>query len=103
MPAASLIATHLNAPYGRIVSARDVALSLISGRLNASTKAANDILSGLFVEIEPRLILRCAREEGAALQAVQELYEESVVRGCMRSPEWERFDPTSIVGPSHTQ
>ncbi|WP_082516723.1 hypothetical protein [Acidovorax sp. Leaf78] len=92
MPAASLIATHLNAPYGRIVSAGDVALSLTSGRLSAATKAANDILSGLFAEVEPRLILRCAQEEGAALEAVQRLYEETVVQGCVRSPEWEHCD-----------
>lgn len=99
MPAAALIATHLNAPYGRIVSARDVALSLTSGRLSASTKEANDILSGLFVEVEPRLILRCAREEGAGPDEVKRLYQETVHGGCMRVPDWEKATETSVTDP----
>lgn len=89
MSAASMIATHLNVPYGRMVSAYDVASSLTSGRLSASTKEANAILSALFIETAPRLILRCAREEGASLESMNQLYQETLAQGEMRSPEWE--------------
>lgn len=100
MSAASMIATHLNVPYGRIVSAHDVALSLMSGRLSASTKEANAILSALFIETAPRLILRCAREEGASLDAVRQLYQETLTQGEMRSPEWEGATQTSATNLS---
>lgn len=89
MSAASMIATHLNVPHGRMVSAHDFASSLRSGRLSASTKEANAILSALFTETAPRLILRCAREEGASLEATMQLYQETLTQGEMGSPEWE--------------
>lgn len=92
-----MIATHLNVPYGRIVNAHDVALSLTLGRLSASTKEANAILSALFIETAPRLILRCAREEGASLDAVRQLYQETLAQGEMRSPEWESAMQVSLT------
>ena len=58
MSAASLIATHLNAPYGKIVSARDVIASLRSGHFAAASEEANGILEALFTEVSPDLILR---------------------------------------------
>lgn len=60
MSAASLIATHLNAPYGKTVSAWDVAASLKAGCLSASSKEANSLLEALFIEVAPDLILKCA-------------------------------------------
>jgi hypothetical protein len=98
MPAAQMIATHLNAPYGRVVSASDVVASLREGRLSAASKSANEILAALFVEVEPRLILRCAEEEGVPISAVQKLYVETLREGLMPVPAWERAATTLSGG-----
>lgn len=89
MSAAQLIATHMNVPYGRVVSAADVIASLRAGRLSAATKAANDILSAIFVEFEPRVIMRCAQEEQIALTSVHQLYLDTLRAGVIAVPEWE--------------
>ena len=89
MSAASLIATHLNAPYGEIVSADDVIASLKSGHLSASTKEANGILEALFTEVPPDLILKCADQVQAPLESVNHLYQVTLTLGLMRSQAWE--------------
>ena len=68
MSAASLIATHLNAPYGPVVTERDVAESLRRGVPSASTTEANAILEALLVECEASLIERAAAELGVPLR-----------------------------------
>lgn len=94
MSAASLIANHMNAPYGQIVSEADVAASFRHGKLSASSLEANGILAPLFNEIEPSLIIRCARELGVSIQSVNAFYEDSLTRGFCASPAWE-----DAVGP----
>ena len=81
MSAASLIATHLNAPYGKVVSAWDVAASLRTGCLSASSKKANSLLEALFIEVAPDLILKCADEINASLHMVNCLYLETLDLG----------------------
>ena len=61
MSGAFLIANHMNVPYGRIVSAGDVAASFKNGYLAGPSKEVNGILAPFFNEVEPSLILRCAR------------------------------------------
>ena len=95
MSAASLIATHLNAPYGKIVSARDVIASLRSGHFAAASDEANGILEAMFTEVSPDLILQCADQADAPLERVAHLYEMALELGVMRSPEWE--DATSSI------
>lgn len=95
MSAASLIATHLNAPYGKIVSAGDVIASLKSGQFAAASKEANGILEALFIEVSPDLILKCADQVDAPLDKVNDLYQMTLALGFMRSPNWE--DATSSV------
>ena len=90
MSAASLIATHMNAPYGRIVSERDVVTSMQCGRLSASNKASNAILAALFIEVAPDLILRCAKQEQVTLQALEQLYKETLSLGLVPVPDWEK-------------
>ena len=68
MSATSMIATHLNAPYGPVVTAGDVAESLRRGAPSASTPEANGILEALFVECEASLIERAAAELGVPLR-----------------------------------
>lgn len=89
MSAASMIATHMNAPYGRIVSAQDVVTSMLNGHLCASTKDANEILAALFVEVDPSLILSCATQVKAPLKSVNQLYNETLSMGLMQNPAWE--------------
>jgi len=90
MSAASMIAVHLNAPYGPIVSEQDVIESLRSGRFSAKSKIANDILAALFIETYPSLIFRCGREIGASLEAICELYQQSVRLTGLSCQEWEQ-------------
>ncbi|MDH1902110.1 hypothetical protein N5D67_07325 [Comamonas aquatica] len=94
MSAASLIASHMNVPYGQIVSEADVAASFQRGKLSAASLEANGILAPFFNEIEPSLIIRCARELGVSLQTVNALYEDTLTRGFCASPAWE-----DAVGP----
>ena len=89
MSAAALIATHLTAPYGPLVSETDVIDSLKSGCFSASSQAANDILAAIFLETSPRLILRCARETGTSLEAIQRLYRGSILLTGDTCPELE--------------
>jgi hypothetical protein len=89
MSAASLIATHMNAPYGKIVSAGDVIESLKSGFFAASSKEANGILEALFIEVPPDLILKCAEQIQAPLEKVNHLYQAALDRGLMHSHDWE--------------
>lgn len=89
MSVAQLIATHMNVPYGGVVSAADVVASLRAGRLSAATKAANDILSGVFVKLEPRVIMRCAQQEQIDLASVHQLYLDTLRAGVMVVPKWE--------------
>ena len=95
MSAASLIAAHMNAPYGQIVRAEDVIASLKSGHFSASTKEANKILEALFTEVPPALIMKCAAQVQAPMEMVNHLYQASLALGLMRSQEWE--DSTSSV------
>jgi hypothetical protein len=71
------------------VSAQDVVISMQRGHLSASTASANDILAAMFTEVEPSLILQCAAQESVCLEAVNQLYAETLGLGGMKSPAWE--------------
>jgi len=89
MSAATLIATHMNAPYGHVVSVADVERSVIAGRFEGHTAVAHGILAWMFVECEKSLIERAARELGVPSQRLQELYQDSLRLGMHRMPAWE--------------
>jgi hypothetical protein len=89
MSAALLIATHLNAPYGKVVAVTDVERSLMAGHFEAHTVEAYGILAWMFVECEKSLIERAARELGAPSQRLQELYQDSLRLMMHRMPDWE--------------
>lgn len=88
-PGLSMAMAHLNAPYGAIVCADDLASSLALGELRASSAKASAILSYLFVEVEPRLVMQCAREAGSSLPKANQLYLSTVQGGAPRSALWE--------------
>lgn len=89
MNAAALIATHLNAPVGQVVQEQDVLASLQEGSLSAATEQANALLSYLFVEIDPRLILQCAEEAGASASDANRLYADTIAHNSPRCVKWE--------------
>lgn len=64
--------------------------SFCNGRLSASSELADGVLAPFFNEIEPSLILRCAREVNASLDMVNSLYAHTLSLGFMPSPEWEK-------------
>lgn len=88
---AELIATHLNAPYGVIITAADVRNTLLSGKVVAATENAQAILHSVFIETEPQLLMRAAVESGIDLQRLHCLYQETLASGMSTHPHWERL------------
>jgi ribosome-binding ATPase YchF (GTP1/OBG family) len=92
-----LAVTHLNAPVGLVVSRENLQEVLRAGKLSVvSDQKAVAVLSYLFVELDPQLIVRCANEateersRRMAIKKANELYEDTVRRRVPRSIEWER-------------
>ena len=89
MTASSLITTHLNAPVGSILAGDDVLNSLRNGRLSAASEKANAILGAMFVEIEPRLIAKCALEANCTITRANLLCLDTLAHDFPKSPKWE--------------
>lgn len=89
MKTTELITSHLNAPYGAVVDVSDLVVSLCAGRLAAGSPQANAVLSYLFIEIEPRLIITCALEVGASWASVHALYGDTLAHAAPQSRQWE--------------
>jgi hypothetical protein len=89
MNASALISSHLNAPFGAVVMACDVLNSLKNGRLSGQTELANAVLGGMFVEVEPRLIARCALEAHATIEQANLFYLDTIAHAFPRCPQWE--------------
>ncbi len=89
MNASALITTHLNAPFGAVLMEPDVLNSLKSGRLSGRTELANGVLGGMFVEVDPRLIARCALEAHVTIEQANLLYLDSLAHSFPKCPQWE--------------
>ena len=93
MNASSLIATHLNAPFGAVLDEADVLNSLRNGYLSGQSDRANAVLGGLFVEVEPRLIAKCAAkcalEANSTVKQTNSLYLDTLAHAFTRYPQWE--------------
>ena len=86
----ALIATHLNAPYGLIVTPEDIKRALASGTVTSiSDTTGQALVSRLFQEHTPALILRAGREAHAGMPALFSLYKESLAWGSAPIPAWE--------------
>lgn len=88
MSAVSMIATHINAPYGPVVTPNDVEVSLRRGVFCAATDEANALLSALFVECSRSLIERAANELDVPMERIFMLYQDSLQMGLPEHPEW---------------
>lgn len=102
-----MIATHMNAPYGTVVTPDDVVASLRRGAFCATTDDANAILAAMFVECSRSLIERAGAELGVPAERLQALYRESLRMGLMPVPEWAKApamnDTTSLPDTERTQ
>jgi hypothetical protein len=85
-----LAVTHLNVPVGPVVTEDDLTRALQAGSVAGFDDKVAAVLSYLFVEIEPALIARCAREAGSDLRRANELYKESLQAHLPRVPRWEK-------------
>lgn len=84
--------THLNASVGPVLTTGQLAAALRAGsvhELEAESPTAAALVSSLFVELAPPLIMGCAMEAGAELAQVQRLYEESLADGMPPVPRWQ--------------
>ncbi len=89
MTASALISSHLNAPFGAVLVESDVLDSLKNGRLSGRSEKANALLGGMFVEVEPRLIARCALEAHVTIKQANFLYLDTVAHAFPQCPQWE--------------
>lgn len=89
--AIDLAVTHLNAPYGRIVSRVDLSRALQDGTLSAvDSESSANVLTYMFVELEPQLIIRCVNELRSGLTQANWLYQETLKSKAPPSPAWEK-------------
>ena len=86
-----LAVTHLNAPVGPVLTREQLMSAIRAGYLAAIQQPeAAALVTYLFVELEPSLIVRCVREAGSDLRHAHDLYEDTIRAKAPRSPNWER-------------
>lgn len=91
-----LVVGHLNAAAGPMVRPADLALALREGTVahvvaGQKTRIVRGLLHSVFTEIDPALILSCAREASADWRHANQLYAESLADGMPRVKAWERL------------
>lgn len=87
-----MIATHLNAPYGQVVTPSHVAAALRAGDFSAVSGDAlvKELLASMFIELEPEFIGRACYEAGVRLEEAQALYQQARAQyGLPRAAQWE--------------
>lgn len=83
---------HLNASVGPVLTAEQLAGAMRAGSVQAlegKSPTAAALISSLFVELTPSLILACAAEAQAEVSRVQSLYEESLNEGMPPVARWQ--------------
>jgi hypothetical protein len=90
MSGLGIAVTHLNAPYGKVVSEEQLALALRHGTVHIAgiSETAGAIITSLFTESTPNLIMRCIKEAGATIESAHALYLETT-KEWYRCSEWE--------------
>lgn len=91
MSAISMTVSHLNAPYGAILTNDELAESLLTGSVMGSSPVSRAIIEQLFIEVSPSLILRCVSEVGGGACQANMLYQKSLESGAVRNLGWELF------------
>lgn len=90
---AEMIAAHLNAPYGPLVTASDVVAVLSQGATSLVGKdpAAAFALGSIFDECRPSLVLKACAEIGLDHSAALTAYSSLVSAGANRVSEWDEL------------
>lgn len=89
--ALDLAVTHLNAPVGRVLTTAELAEALKAGRLSVIHRQESlALVSYLFVELDPQLILRCVQHLRSGLLKANELYADTLKSSAPRALHWER-------------
>lgn len=86
-----LAVTHMNASVGSVLTVEQLTNALRAGSINAidsPTSAA--VVSYLFVELDPRLIVLCAYEAGSDVAHANMIYQESLLNAMPRVHAWEK-------------
>jgi hypothetical protein len=86
-----VLAGHLNAPSGPLITAADITRALRNGSAEhlKSNSAGRAALLSMFIEAEPSLILACVREANADWRSADALYRQALADGLPRVPRWE--------------
>ncbi|MDD4887955.1 MAG: hypothetical protein PHO64_13725 [Thiomonas sp.] len=87
---------HLNAAVGTVIRAEGLARALREGSVahlasGPEAPLVRGLLHSVFVEIDPALILSCAREAQSDGQHAHQLYTESLADGLPRVKAWEQL------------
>lgn len=84
--------THMNAPVGSVLTIEQLAKALRTGSVDAITDSptAAALVSYLFVELDPRLIVLCAYEAGTDVAHANMLYQEGQRNLMPRVHAWEK-------------
>lgn len=87
----AMITTHLNVPYGHVVSESSVRQVLSDGSLKSldPTGLEFELLSMLFVECAPSLIGRACNQIPTDLENAHKLYLEITAAGGAPVRRWE--------------
>ena len=80
--------SHLNVPYGDVLTENDLKMALCSGTLKNLKEEAQALIFQIFNECSPTLILKCAQEAGSTPEKVQALYLDTLNHDGFISPQW---------------
>jgi hypothetical protein len=86
-----LAVAHLNASVGSVLTVEQLAKALRAGTTDviADAPTAAALVSYLFTELEPKLIVLCAREADSDVRHADMLYREGLAQAMPRVPAWE--------------
>lgn len=95
-----MVVGHLNAPYGPVVTAEDLAAAMSQGRIDAvASPKGRALVASMFIECAPHSIAAAALEVGAGLENLASLYRSCVESGEARSAAWERAMDELVDSP----
>lgn len=86
-----LATTHLNTPYGNVVTIEHLSSALRAGtvEMDSIPELSAAIISTAFNELSTNLIIQCVYEAGASIESANRLYKETLEDHRYPSPGWE--------------
>ncbi|TAL86964.1 MAG: hypothetical protein EPN69_11825 [Rhodanobacter sp.] len=83
---------HLNVPVGDILTAGQLALAMQQGSLEslAESPSAAALVSSLFIDLPPGMILQAGAEAKADIKQLDKLYAATLAASMPRARAWEK-------------